>query len=135
MSRSNESHDRQAVHAHNEHPCCMRGKMAGQALPWTQRLRHTWLCWLLPIAGLLSLAWFLIRVIPKPSRALYPCQRVAMPLASGFVAWLIGVVGSVVAFRKAKELLRQSRPPLALACIAVGVVFGVMAVRNMPERQ
>jgi len=134
MSRSNESHDRQAVHAHNEHPCCMRGKMAGQALPWTQRLRHTWLCWLLPIAGLLSLAWFLIRVIPKPSRALYPCQRVAMPLASGFVAWLIGVVGSVVAFRKAKELLRQSRPPLALACIAVGVVFGVMAVRNMPER-
>jgi len=135
MSHSRESHDRQEIHLHNDHPCCMRGKRVGQAPPWTQRLRHTWLCWLLPIAGLLSLAWFLIRVIPKPSRAMYPCQRMAMPLASGFVAWLVGVVGSVVAFRKAKGLLRQSRLPLALACIAAMVVFGVMAVRNTPENQ
>ncbi len=36
--------------------------------------------------GLLALAWFLIRVIPKPSRALYPCQRAAFPLASAFIA-------------------------------------------------
>ena len=56
-----------------------------------------------------------------------------MPLASGFVAWLIGVAGSIVAFRKAKGLLRQSRLPLAIACLAAGVVFGVIAVRNMPE--
>jgi gluconolactonase len=133
MSHSHESHDYQEMHLHAEHPCC--GKMTGQASPWTQRLRHTWLCWLLPVAGLLSLAWFLIRVIPKPSRALYPCQRVAMPLASGFVAWVIGVVGSVIAFRKAKGLLRQSRLPLAIACIAAMLVFGVIAVRNMPESQ
>jgi len=31
--------------------------------------------WLLPVVGLFSLIWFLIRVIPKPSRATYPCQR------------------------------------------------------------
>jgi len=105
----------------------------GQGPRYMEKLKHGWLCWLLPIAGLLSLVWFLIRVIPKPSRAMYPCQRAAMPLASGFVAWLIGVAGSIVAFRKAKGLLRRSRLPLAVACIAAGVVFGVIAVRNMPE--
>ena len=41
--------------------------------------------WLTILAGLASLIWFLVRVIPKPSRASYPCQRAAAPLASGFV--------------------------------------------------
>jgi len=58
--------------------------------------------WIFPIAGLVSLIWFLVRVIPKPSRATYPCQRLAFPLASGFVAWLVGLGASAVAFRKAK---------------------------------
>ena len=46
--------------------------------------------------GLLSLIWFLIRVIPKPSRASYPCQRAAFPLASGFVIWIIGIIASEI---------------------------------------
>jgi len=46
----------------------------------------------LQISGALALAWFLIRVIPKPSRAGYPCQRAAFPLASSFVIWLCGLV-------------------------------------------
>jgi len=45
--------------------------------------------------GLSALAWFLIRVIPKPSRASYPCQRAAFPIASAFVIWLTGVVTSM----------------------------------------
>ncbi len=57
-----------------------------------------------------------------------------MPLASGFVAWLIGLAGSVVAFRKAKGLLRQSRLPLAIACLVAALVFGVVALTNMPEK-
>jgi hypothetical protein len=44
---------------------------------------------LLPLVGLLSLIWFLVRVIPKPSRASYPCMRAAAPLASGFIVWLV----------------------------------------------
>lgn len=44
---------------------------------------------LLTIAiGLAATLWFLIRVIPKPSRAAYPCQRAAFPVASGFLLWL-----------------------------------------------
>ena len=45
---------------------------------------RTGLKWLCAVTGLAALVWFLLRVIPKPSRAAYPCQRAAAPLASGF---------------------------------------------------
>ncbi len=83
--------------------------------------RRPWMLWLLPITGLLALVWFLIRVVPKPSRALYPCQRVAMPLASGFVAWVLGIAASVAALRKARANLRSRRYALATAALAVSV--------------
>jgi hypothetical protein len=53
------------------------------------------------IIGLISLIWFLIRVIPKPSRALYPCMRAAFPMASAFIIWIIGVFTSSIFFQKA----------------------------------
>jgi hypothetical protein len=36
--------------------------------------------WFLACSGLASLIWFLVRVVPKPSRASYPCQRAAASL-------------------------------------------------------
>jgi len=77
--------------------------------------------WIFPIGGLLALIWFLIRVLPKPSRAAYPCQRVAFPLASGFVIWLTGALGSIMAVRKAKRCFAQSRYILCAILIAVSV--------------
>jgi len=59
--------------------------------------------WLFSGLGLASLVWFLVRVIPKPSRAAYPCQRAAFPLASGFVAWVLALGGSAFAWRKARN--------------------------------
>ncbi len=53
--------------------------------------------------GLFSLLWFLVRVIPKPSRAAYPCQRVAFPIASSFVIWVTALLASAFAWRKAQE--------------------------------
>ncbi len=129
MSRSNDEHMHRDTQSNKHCPFAMRDP----AVKLKEMLKHRWLLWLLPIAGLVSLVWFLIRVVPKPSRAMYPCQRVAMPLASGFVAWLIGLAGAVVAFRKAGRLLKQSRVLLAVTCLAVAVVFGMMAIRNMPE--
>ena len=49
-----------------------------------------WL-WVSPVVGLFALVWFLVRVIPKPSRAAYPCQRAAFPLAASFVIWVTGL--------------------------------------------
>ena len=44
------------------------------------------------VIGFTATVWFLIRVIPKPSRASYPCQQAAFPVASGFVLWLVGLL-------------------------------------------
>jgi 6-phosphogluconolactonase (cycloisomerase 2 family)/uncharacterized protein (DUF362 family) len=57
----------------------------------------------------------------------------AMPLASGFVAWLIGLAGCGVAFHKARRLIGQSRWPLALGCMAVALAFGAMAISHQPQ--
>ena len=78
--------------------------------------------WICPLLGLLSLIWFLIRVIPKPSRATYPCQRVAAPFASAFVIWMTGLIASTLAYRKAKLSLRQSRWAIAGLFIIVSVM-------------
>ena len=32
---------------------------------------------LFPLVGLLSIGWFLVRTLPEPRRANYPCQKVA----------------------------------------------------------
>ena len=75
----------------------------------------------LPIVGFLALLWFLIRVIPKPSRASYPCQRAAFPLASGFIVWLAGLLGSVVFIRKARRHLASSRIRAAVIWICLSI--------------
>jgi hypothetical protein len=64
-------------------------------------VRRAWLAWALPGLGLVSLFWFLVRVVPKPSRASYPCQRLAFPLASGFVVWATALMGAAVGWRQA----------------------------------
>ena len=80
-----------------------------------------WAWWLFPFTGLAALIWFLVRVIPKPSRSAYPCQRLAFPLASGFIAWLAGLAVSTIAFHKAKRHLVRARYVLAAVCIVISV--------------
>jgi len=102
---------------HNPSVCPKTGKHPGRSR------RYRWLWWLFPVAGLVSLVWFVIRVVPKPSRATYPCQRVAAPLASGFLVWIIGLIGSTLAYRKARRLVHQSRYFVAAVCAVVAVVM------------
>lgn len=85
------------------------------------RIKGRWFKWLFPITGLIATIWFLVRVLPKPSRATYPCQRVAFPLASSFVAYILGLLGTAVALRRARRRLAQSRYVLAGLCILVGL--------------
>ena len=79
------------------------------------------------LIGIGSLLWFLARVIPKPTRAAYPCMRVAAPLASSFVLWLLGVGSSVLFFRRARALIRRSRYVMAALCLAAaGITGGIL---------
>ena len=100
--------------------------------PWNSR-KHWWLIWLFPIAGLLSLIWFLIRVLPKPSRAMYPCQRFASPLASGFVVWIAGLIASTLAYSKARRMVYQSRYVVAGVCLilAIAAIWLATSVTNV----
>jgi hypothetical protein len=89
---------------------------------------------MIPLLGLAALIWFLVRVVPKPRRATYPCQRVAAPLASGFLAWLASTVASVWAMRQGKACLRRERIPAACLCFALaGAAFvAMLASMDLP---
>ncbi len=88
----------------------------------SRRRSSLWAMILMLLSGLVSLIWFLVRVIPKPSRATYPCMRIAAPVASSFIVWLLGLGGSILAFNKARHQVRESRYILAVACVVMGVV-------------
>jgi hypothetical protein len=76
------------------------------------------------LMGIISTIWFLIRVIPKPSRAGYPCMQVAAPLMSGFVVYLISLGGITLALRKAKKNLFMARY-IAAGSFLIVAVFGM----------
>ena len=71
------------------------------------------------LVGLSATLWFLTRVIPKPSRARYPCMQVAAPLMSSFVIYLLGVTASWTALKKFRKAVRNSK-------YALGSVFLIL---------
>jgi hypothetical protein len=84
----------------------------------------------LPFLGIGSLIWFLLRVIPKPGRAAYPCMRVAAPLASTFVLWVLGAATSFLCFKKARAHFFRSRYLTAALCIAAGGIAGALLLSS-----
>jgi hypothetical protein len=107
--------------------CPKTGRITGlrkpEELPWI----------LFPAVGFLALAWFLLRVAPKPSRASYPCQRVAAPLAAGFLAWLAGITGAGILFHQARCRLRQTRygaAGLAIVVALAAVAWGALSLQS-----
>lgn len=72
--------------------------------------------------GIISTIWFLVRVIPKPSRAAYPCMKVAAPFMSGFVVYLLSLGGITLALRKAKQNLYRTRYIAAASFFAAAVI-------------
>jgi len=89
--------------------------------------------WFLPLVGLAALVWFILRVVPKPSRAAYPCQRIALPLAGGFFVWAAGLIGSTYLFRKGQTLLRQKKMIKASFCLVVGTSLGFGILMGKPD--
>ncbi len=79
--------------------------------------------WLWIVLGLASVIWVLIRVLPKPSRAAYPCQKVAQPMAAGFIAWLLGLAGSTLIMRKARRLFQRKRYLVGAICFAAAALL------------
>ncbi len=82
---------------------------------------------LFPVIGTGSLIWFLVRVIPKPSRATYPCMRVAAPIASSFVIYIMTLLSSILFFKKARKYLYESRYVMFAVALFVAIALGLFS--------
>lgn len=81
------------------------------------------------LIGFLSVLWFLIRVIPKPVRATYPCQRAAFPFASSFIIWLIGLLSGKYFLKKIRHNLANARYILVSVFILASIIsFSLITV-------
>lgn len=80
----------------------------------------------LPFIGLLALVWIALRVIPKPSRASYPCMRAAFPVASGFLAYLASIGLSALVYMKAKTWYRRKKYVFAFLGLVVGLICPIL---------
>jgi hypothetical protein len=79
-----------------------------------------------PLIGFMSLLWFLVRVIPKPSRAAYPCMKAAAPLASGFIVYLAGIAASLFTFKKARMHFHRSGILIGTCLVLLAVSIGTV---------
>ena len=78
---------------------------------------------LLPLLGLLSLIWFLIRVIPKPDRINYPCQRVAAPFAVTFLASIVSYLTLLFTVKNSRKYFLKHRFVLAVVFLLAGLTI------------
>ncbi len=83
--------------------------------------------------GISSTIWFLIRVIPKPQRASYPCMRAAAPVMSAFVVYLLTLSGSVLALRKAKAHFFKARYFYSAAFFILALISGFIFFSNQAD--
>lgn len=76
-----------------------------------------------PLVGVLAILWFLVRVIPKPSRISYPCQQLAAGIGGSFLIYLFGTIGALGIYGKIKKRINK---PVALTYLA-----SVMAIASI----
>jgi hypothetical protein len=105
-------------------------KIPGRFLKLYERLKKLKIPYRLTffIIGIASTAWFLVRVIPKPSRAGYPCMKIAAPFMSSFVLYLLSLTGSALLFKRARRFFYRSRYLLAGAAFLGALV--VLAISS-----
>jgi len=95
---------------------------------------HRFLTKTLPlVTGLLALVWFLLRVIPKPQRAAYPCMKAAYPLMSGIVIWFLGVTSISAVFRFIAGSVREKKHLYVLGSLVLLMVMVTFLSLNQPK--
>jgi len=87
------------------------------------------------IMGVVSTVWFLIRVIPKPVRAAYPCMQVAAPFMSGLIVYLLAVGGLTALSRKLKHKVVNVRFGATMMLLTVVIVAVAIIPSQTPQIQ
>ncbi len=62
---------------------------------------------LFPLVGVAALIWYIVRVAPKPSRAAYPCQKIALSLAGSSVIYFLSILGITQIFKMLGKRLKH----------------------------
>lgn len=86
------------------------------------------------IIGIASTIWFLVRVIPKPSRAGYPCMRAAAPFMSSFVIYMISISGSALLLKRARSFVQRNRYMLASLVFLGSLILFAISSNIYPEK-
>lgn len=82
------------------------------------------------IMGMASTIWFLIRVIPKPSRASYPCVRASAPLMSGFVIYVLSLGGLSIAVKNSFIKITKAKYYAAGSLFGLALLFSIISLLN-----
>jgi len=72
-----------------------------------------------PLVGVLAIIWFLIRVIPKPSRLAYPCQQIAAGIGGTFLIQVLGFITSMSIYEQIRNRLNKKVALGFIASVAV----------------
>lgn len=75
----------------------------------------------LPVFGILSIIWIIVRVLPKPDRVTYPCMKVAIPFATSMVIYFGSLLSSIVIIKSAFRSLQRGK----ILTFTVLFVFGL----------
>jgi uncharacterized protein (DUF362 family) len=85
--------------------------------------------------SLLATVWFLVRVIPKPSRATYPCMKVAAPLASSLAVWIFSLAVPASSLFSYERLSQKRLFKTLLMILALsGVLFFLATTNQLPSK-
>jgi hypothetical protein len=84
--------------------------------------------------GLAATIWFLVRVIPKPVRATYPCMQAAAPVMSAFTVYLLSLFGGLAAVGQTRKYIASGKFGRAMACVSLVVVCSVAFLFNDVRR-
>jgi hypothetical protein len=83
--------------------------------------------------GLFSFIWILIRIIPKPSRATYPCVQAAYPFAGAFLISLASLLTSAYAYSRALIYYRKKNIVAAIGLLVVAIITGTLINHDNSE--
>lgn len=89
---------------------------------------------LLIVIGLLATIWFIIRVVPKPSRIHYPCMQLAAPFASSFTLYLIGLFSGIFAFKGLRTSIQNAKLAWAFFFVVLLIAsFSTYLINGSPQ--
>jgi hypothetical protein len=79
------------------------------------------------IAGIITIIWFLIRVVPRPDRIRYPCQQMGISVASGYIIFWSILWGSLFhgLGRLTKKLKNKTIVVAPIILVSLIMIFSI----------